>query len=138
MPTDEDLEKLGIEALGVRCNLLDLKPRFNVKIVAEVAGLEIEVDRADLTLLGGFPCFELGANFGHECGVAYASGAWNKSNGNRLTSIGRSYRSFGRHSTASENFHDLLRSFRRGYPIGTAGPDQAFVIACRNVLADED
>src|SRR5262249_8732579 len=138
MATDEDFEQLGIEALRARCDLLDLKPRFNVETVAEVTGLEVEIDCADLALLGGFSCFELDTNFAHECGVADAACAWNKTNGNRLATIARSYRSFGRHSPASKNFHDLLRSLRRGYPIGTAGPHQAFVIACRNVLADED
>src|SRR5437667_4510634 len=108
MPADEDLEQLGIEALGIRRDLLDLKPWLDVEIIAEVAGLEIEIDDADVSIFGGFSGLKLSANFGRECGIADAPSARDKSNRNRLAIVVSRNHSLRRRSSPAENFHNLL------------------------------
>ena len=51
MMGDEDVEQLRIDAVGVFRDFLDLQTRFDIEVVANVAGLKIQVDHADSAIL---------------------------------------------------------------------------------------
>ena len=48
MATDENIEQLCVETLGIARNFSNLQTRFDVEIIADVARLEIEINDADV------------------------------------------------------------------------------------------
>src|SRR6266568_4670140 len=75
MTADEDIEELVIEPIRIVHDLLDLQPRLNIEIVADVTSLKIEIDDADSALTRSLVGLELHSRLERKRRVANAAGA---------------------------------------------------------------
>src|SRR5690348_3083289 len=80
MMADEEVEKLLVQALGPVDNIVKLQPRVDIEIVADMAGLEIEVDIADLSRPAGLGELDAQSDIERDGGVTDAAQGWQKGN----------------------------------------------------------
>ncbi len=84
MTTDEDIEELLIKPIRIVHNLLDLQARLEIKIIANVTSLKIEVDDTNSALTRRLIGLKLYSRLERERRVANATGARDERNGDWL------------------------------------------------------
>src|SRR5689334_16792764 len=87
MATDKDIEELVIEPIWIIHNLPNLQTRLEIKIIADVTSLKIEIDNADATLTRCLVSFEFNGRLECERCVTNATSARNEGNRNRLVAM---------------------------------------------------
>jgi hypothetical protein len=80
MLAGEDPEQVVIETLRRRDDFADLNFRLDIQIIANVAGLEIEVEKRDFAVLRRRPVEETDGGLDGKRRIADAAGAWDKGN----------------------------------------------------------
>src|SRR5262245_1387885 len=132
MAADKDIEKLVIEPLRVVHNLLNLQARLEIKVVADVTSLKVEVDETDFALTRRLVGLELYGGLQRQRGVANTPGAGYERNGDRLRStwvVGVLY--IVASASPCNNFENLLRVGLHRDPLSIAAAQQRLVVARR-------
>src|SRR6185295_14638301 len=121
MAADEDIKELIIEPIGIVHNFLDLEARLEIKIVADVASLKIEIDDANPALTRCLVGLELDGGLEHQRRIADATSAWDKRNGDGLgaTRIACMF-CIPAFALSREDVNNFLRIGVKGDPIGVA------------------
>src|SRR5438132_3139619 len=139
MTADEDIEELVIKPIRIVHDLLDLQPRLEVKIVADMTSLKIEIDDANPALTRCLVGLELDGSLEHKRRIADATSAWDKRNGDGLgaTRIACMV-CVPASAVPREDVKDFLRISVKGDPIGVATAQQRLVVTRRKLVADQD
>ena len=133
MAAGEDLEQSVVESLGLVDDFLDLEFRRDVQIVADVAGLEVEVDEGNLAAFRRLAPDELDGRFDRERRIADAAGAGQERDDDRLVRGARPGR-----SDARDDAEDFLGRAAFRDPVGVPRLDQLLVVPGGQVAADDD
>src|SRR6266568_4139927 len=139
MTADEDIEELVIEPIRIVHDLLDLQPRLNIEIVADVTSLKIEIDDADSTLTRGLVGLELHGRLERKRRVANAAGARDERNRDWLgaTCIAGML-CIPASALPRKDIKDLFRIGVNRDPISIAAAQKRLVIARRKLIADQN
>lgn len=134
----EHFKQVRVEPLRGSDQFVDLQLRLDVEIVADMAGLDVEVDEADLPTGAALRPDELKRGLRRQRRVADAAGARQEGN-----DVGPARRGGGRRgrspaALACDNVENLLQRRRIRHPIRAAGLRQRFVLAGGNIAADQE
>ena len=134
---DEQIEQLPIEPVRVLEDLMHLQPRLDVEVIADMTGLQVEIQQANSTATGFLGELDLHGGLEREGSVADPAAARHEGDdcgSDALGAGGRNVLAVG----AGDDVENLLRSALQGYPVGAPAADQSLVVAGRNFAADED
>src|SRR5271156_2877994 len=118
MAANESAQQLVVQTPWRSDNLVELKLGRDIEIVADVAGLEIEIDERDLGVLRRFVPDEMDGGFDRQRRIADSARAGNKRDNHRRfdrVSVPR------RRADAPNNLENFLRESGLGDPVGVAG-----------------
>src|SRR5262249_53260939 len=136
MMAQEKFQKLSIQPARVGRKVVDLQPRLEVEVIADVAVLKIEVDQANRSLPRAFVAFQLRSDLDTQSRIPHATPARHEC---RYCSLAapRSRRRAGAHP-APEHIGDFLGGIAGGDPISRAGLQKTLVVGRRDLVADEN
>src|SRR5262245_51802012 len=137
MMADKEIEQLRVEPVGVLNNIVHLEPWLDVEVIANMTGLEIEIQQANSPTACLLVELDLNGGFDGKRGVADAAtgrheGCHRRSN--LLIAAGCDRGVAG----TRNNIKNFRRSALHRDPVGACGADQSLVIAGRNFSADEN
>src|SRR5258706_55438 len=110
MMRDENVEQLSIKPVRIFGDFLDLQTWLDIEVIADVAGLKIEINHADPAILVGFLQLEPGSDFNDHRGVADAARSRKKCDRRWLFNLSRlPHRGRCTAAPFGENLRNLLR-----------------------------
>src|SRR6266568_1998355 len=132
----EKLQQLSIQAAGVGSKFVDLQPRLDIEVIADVAILKIQIDETNRTLARALVGFQLHPGLDRQSRIADPACAGDEGGDRRLATL-RLRRSTRGHP-APEDVRDLLRGITSRDPIARARLQKTLVMTRGNLIVTDE
>src|SRR5262249_55902407 len=117
---DKKIEQLRIEAVGVVDDLLDVEPRLDVEIIADMTGLQIEIQQANPPTARLLVVLDLHGGFHRKRGISHPAPAPPQCYDCRSNLFIAAGSDFFPARARNNDVQDFLRSAFYRYPVGAS------------------